>query len=477
MISFPITCIPFYQCRHFLRQKIIVYASSALLVLHGCAVTQQQQEPAARTPIAFDRLVVVSAPYAPNIVSAASISSAAEGAAEGAVLGILMLPADPLLAIAALPVIPMIAITSAAGRTGATRQEAEIASATLVPSAHKSDLQQALRDRIDNVLRQRHLVHGISPHSATRHMQHAAPIEPKANVTLEVGLREIGFTIAEGKENKPAYALFIKPQAKLVATDGKSVLDEMSFELRSPAYLREAWLDREKSPFDAALSTMLDQAAERIVFEMFEIYYPKLGEEANGYSASTPYYTLAPVYPELSHGWIPGLPRPTPLTGDLRPHFRWQPFPRTIDLATVGGQRDRFSDVVYDLRIFAINRRKESFGNILRCYFSSGLGPACDSSPLYALGEEVYRRDGLSEAEHRIETPLTPCSFYAWTVRARFMLDGRPRATEWTGTYHFAPWKVRRGLLTPGEQNIHERTIEWPLFRAPPAVETGGCAD
>lgn len=478
MTSFPARCLPLPQRRLWLRHKGIVSAFSALLTIQGCAVAPPEQDPAERTSVALDRLAVLSTPNVPKgIASAASTSSAAEGATGGAVLGVLMLPTAPLLAIVALPLIPLGAIAGAAGGSTAARHEAEIAAGTLVPSTQQSDLQGELRDRIVNVLRQRKLAQPISPQSATQDMQPAAPPEPKVNATLQVGLREIGFTVAERKGKGPAYALFIKPQATLIGADGKSVLDEMSFELRSPAYLREVWLDREHSPFNTALSTVLDQAAERIVFEMLEVYYPKAPQEPVGHSTPTPYYTLAPVYPESTRGWLPGLKHPTPLTGDLRPHFRWQAFPRTIDLATVGGQGARFSDVVYDLRIFAVDRRTESFGNILRCYLSGGLGPGCESGPFYTLGPEVYRRDDLTAAEHRIEIPLTPCAYYAWTVRARFKLDGRPRAMEWTGDYLFAPWKVRRGLLTPGERNMQDRTIDWLLFRAPAAVESFACVD
>lgn len=461
-----------------MKPKGIVFAFSAFLVVHGCAIAPPELEPAARTPVALDHLAVVSTPNVPKgIASKVSASSAVEGATGAGVLGVLMLPTEPLLAIAALPLIPLGVIAGAAGGAAAAQHEAEIAAGTLVPSSQKSDLQMELRDRIANLLRQKILAQPISRQPAIQPMQDGDLTKPKVNITLQVGLREIGFTAAEGKGKGPVYALFIKPQAKLIDADGKSVLDEMNFELRSRAYLREVWLDREHSPFDAALSVALDQAAERIVFEMLEVYYPKAPQEAVGHSAPTPYYTLAPIYPELTRGWLPGVKHPTPLTGDLRPHFRWQAFPRNIDLASVDGQAARISDVQYDLRIFNVDRRKESIGNTLRCFLSSGLGPGCESGPIYTLGSEVYRRDGLTAAEHRIEVPLTPCAFYAWTVRARFKLDGHPRATEWMGDYLFLPWKVRRGLLMPGEQNMQARTIDWLLFRAPASVESTVCAD
>lgn len=433
--------MPAYQHQLWVKHKGIVSAFSALLAVQGCAVAPPAQEPPARTPVAFDRLVVLATAEVPKGISiAASSSSAAEGAAAGAAAGALIgittvesmsagILAGPLL-IVSLPLVPLFAIAGAERAAAAAKDEAEISAGTVVTSKRKTDLQGELRDKIIEMLRQKNLVQVNPPLPETQLLQPAASTEQKANVKLEVGLREVGFTLANGKEKGPAYALFIKPQAKLIDADGKSVLDEMRFELRSAAHLREAWLDRERSTFGAALSNLLDQAAERVVLEMFEIYYPRLGDGVPGYFAPTPYYTLAPIYPEFTRGWVPGVPRPTPLTGDLRPQFRWQAFPRAIDLATVGEQGARFSDVQYDLRIFAVTRRKETFGNILRCYLSAGL--SCESGPLYTLGAEIYRRDGLPAAEHRIEAPLKPCAYYAWTVRARFKLDGRPRTMEWT---------------------------------------------
>lgn len=454
-------------------KKGLVYGVSIALTIGGCAVTPPALEPANRVPVPLDRLAVVAEQTRPKgLVTETSPSSAAEGAVGGGLLGILMLPAEPLLAVVALPMIPLLAVAGAAGGSAAARDVAELAVANLVPFAHKADVQGQLRDKIVDVLRRKNTAQHVSP-------QPVVPTDPKPALTLQVGLREIGFTIASGKDKRPGYALFIKPQAKLLDAEGKTVtvLDEMRFELRSPAHSREVWLDREHSPFATALSTALDEAAERIVFEMFEVYYSKAPEEPSHYAAPTPYYTLAPVHPEPTRGWLPGIPNPTPLTGDLNPAFRWQSFPRGIDVATVDGQIGRFTDVQYDLRVFSVLKRKQTFGNNLRCFFSRGLDPDCDSGPPYILGPEVYRRDGLTEPEHRIEFPLTPCAFYAWTVRARFRLDGHFRATEWTGTYLFAPWKVRRGLLMPGEQNMQDRRIDWLLFRAPPPAEATVCAD
>lgn len=457
------------------RQKAFTLSLAALLMMvQGCAVAPPAQEPANRVPVPLDRLAVVAAPGATKgIASPTSISSAAEGMAGGALLGVMTVGAAGPLAILALPMVPLYMLAGAAGGATAGQQETEIAAGTLGTSSMTPDVQGELRDKVIMLLRREGLANPAGRNPAA---DQAAPYGVQnAPVVLQVGLNEVGFVAADGKSKEPSYALFIKAQAQLTDTVTRATLDEMAFEIRSLPHPRQTWLAGEKSPFGAALEEALDQAAERIVLEMFQIYYPKAPDDRAHQTAATPYYTLAPAYPQPTRSKVPGLPHPTPLTGDLNPHFGWESFPRAIDLAGMDGQASRFTDVVYDFRVFAVDRHEKGFGDILRCYFSSGLG--CPDVPPYTLGPEIYRREGLSATEHRIETPLTPCAFYAWTVRARFKLDGRPRVTEWSGTYLFAPWKVRRGLLLPGELNMQKRGIDWLLFRAPPAVGSAVCAD
>jgi hypothetical protein len=45
----------------------------------------------------------------------------------------------------------------------------------------------------------------------------------------------------------------------------------------------------------------------------------------------------------------------------------------------------------------------------------------------------VYERRGLVAPQHTLEVPLAPGSRYYWSVRARFMVDGRSMATRWAG--------------------------------------------
>jgi hypothetical protein len=47
-------------------------------------------------------------------------------------------------------------------------------------------------------------------------------------------------------------------------------------------------------------------------------------------------------------------------------------------------------------------------------------------------GKLIYARKDLTQTVHRLQRPLEPGSRYLWSVRAHFLLNGRPRAIEWS---------------------------------------------
>jgi hypothetical protein len=121
-----------------------------------------------------------------------------------------------------------------------------------------------------------------------------------------------------------------------------------------------------------------------------------------------------PVYPEVTASFqnAPDVLDWTRVDS-LQPTLRWQAFPGEHQ-QFAGGQVTRFvtvdpasvRDVSYDLRIWTVRGR--------------------------APGDLVYEIDGLAEPSHKPERPLKPDTEYYWSVRARFTLDGQPRASEWS---------------------------------------------
>jgi hypothetical protein len=92
----------------------------------------------------------------------------------------------------------------------------------------------------------------------------------------------------------------------------------------------------------------------------------------------------------------------------LRPTMRWETFP---------GEK-----VTYDLRIWELKELSTGSRGPKRLHIAT------------KVGEVVYKSEGLTENEHTLETSLSPSTTYAWSVRARFVQDGKVRVTEWSKT-------------------------------------------
>ena len=103
----------------------------------------------------------------------------------------------------------------------------------------------------------------------------------------------------------------------------------------------------------------------------------------------------------------------------LQPTLRWQQLPRPHHgQSDPDGYLERITDVNYQLRVWKTDNG-----------FS---------------GRLVYARDGLQEPFHQLEQPLEPLAKYLWSVRARFLLDGRPSVSEWGLSSH-----LLRGYTLP----------------------------
>jgi len=126
---------------------------------------------------------------------------------------------------------------------------------------------------------------------------------------------------------------------------------------------------------------------------------------------------LRPEYPPI--GQLFGTGYDFVEVDSLQPTLRWEAFPRKQDLAAdTEGVLGQLTAVTYDLEIWRAGRTFQY--------------PA----------ERVYAKRGLTETFHRIEQPLAPAVRYSWTVRARFLVNGEPRVTEWA-MYEWENAKLR----------------------------------
>lgn len=98
----------------------------------------------------------------------------------------------------------------------------------------------------------------------------------------------------------------------------------------------------------------------------------------------------------------------------FQPVLRWEEFPRSQDrVVDQGGLVNRISEVTYELRIF---ETRDDRGSRPGGVFA---------------GNVVYARKDLTTTTHQIEVMLKPSTYYLWTVRARYLLDGMNRVTDW----------------------------------------------
>jgi len=107
----------------------------------------------------------------------------------------------------------------------------------------------------------------------------------------------------------------------------------------------------------------------------------------------------------------------------IQPVFRWEAFPN-MKPSESGGEdiASQIKDVTYDLKVWEIGG--ERTGDLF----------VAPSKPWYFFGpgsEPIYSQTGLTEPVHQIAVRLKPSTLYVWTVRARFLLAGQPRVTDW----------------------------------------------
>ncbi|MBI3553574.1 MAG: hypothetical protein HY077_13845 [Elusimicrobia bacterium] len=124
-------------------------------------------------------------------------------------------------------------------------------------------------------------------------------------------------------------------------------------------------------------------------------------------SVKAPVYGLRPSYPEVLRRSGGGSEAVFTLVDSTRPQLRWEDFPPRDEagLPIAEPALAKVKWVVYDVKVY----REEN------------------GSP----GALVEEKSGIAEPRHQFQKELAPCARYFWSVRARFLLEGREEATEW----------------------------------------------
>jgi hypothetical protein len=141
-------------------------------------------------------------------------------------------------------------------------------------------------------------------------------------------------------------------------------------------------------------------------------------------ACSAPTFGLKPIYPEniciMHHNCEISFTE----VDSIRPVFKWEGFPsEEVRRSSKAEVLNKITNVTYELNLWL-----------------------SENDYPFSL---IYSRRGLHEPRHEIEEPLMPCAKYFWTVRARFLVDGKERVSEWGISAWPWFWQDPKGYAKP----------------------------
>jgi hypothetical protein len=396
----------------------------ALVLQSGCATTVVPSVPSQAVRDSFGVVAIVPAQYAPQSKFAinwrhkegATGKQAALMASGGTATSLAFAPvpgAGPVLALSGVIATAfMTAIDAVRTSRGIVpaNTAAEIESA-INKAVAALDVQNALAARLATILKsdpqiRLATVGAAGPEEPVMRPAYAQLRGAGIDTVIEVATTEIGFDgcIMNNWECRTPHTLhlFMHAQTRLVRVADGATLFEWPLDYKSGPHELSKWLADGGRVLGEEIELAYRELAERIYDQAFLITPIAL-------PFTQAHCWLEPLYPEFE--WFVGY-----RVDALRPTLRWTAFPREIDREKLDPSVQRnIGGVTYDLRIWDedVDQRLDRPWN------------------LQWRNRLFYERAGLAAPQHALEVPLAPASRYYWSVRARFVVDGRPMATRW----------------------------------------------
>jgi hypothetical protein len=328
-------------------------------------------------------------------------------------------------------------------------------------------IQDALRDQVVSsaLARKDNLIAGTSKsfQIAAQNSDYRSLSSEGVDTVLEVSLIKVGTEHQDPSDTAglgfdPPLCLSMTAHVRLIRTTDNLEIFSADYVYQGKTLYLAGWASYQAEPLLSELKLgyetlgshiyntvfILYPFPDRSLFHSYDGQAPKLSDGRNspspqevGYFKSS-VFGLAPIDPPTRgrlgtddllginlllnkiNAWF--------TVDSLQPTLRWEAFPRSTDITIAPEDMSRITNIRYDLII-----AREEY-----------LAPA----------EVIYRREGLPSPSFTIETPLISGTNYFWTVRARFILDGRERITEWGGT----PEVRVEGLTSPSQWSYRFRT-------------------
>lgn len=446
---------------HTMRRGLMSLLAATVFLQSACSVPVRPDNLAQRDRSGLGRVAVAAAGFTPSYEFQALTTGKGDAAAKGAGAGalhcgeLLKGGGNGVAALVFLICLPVGAAVGAIHGASAAASNQEVDTA-------KARLQGAIAAlRLQRQTAQKALAYGATVGLTLRDAGSAGPVTaddtPRyedlravADAVVEVAIHRIEVVSTGAREQQAV--IRVEAHVRVVDTRDGRPLDSLLVKELSSFRPVEEWLRNDGAAIGEALETATASIAEQAIDEIFLVYHPAaLREETPPESGATekqrvPPYALRAIQPpirnkvylneRMTYGHLERYP-----LDSLLPSFRWEAWPRGFDV-TPGDEPGQARHVRYDFRLFS----------------SDGI---------------AYEWFGLTAPEHTVGTPLRPCESYRWTVRARFTLNGAPRATEWTGAYDtmggpVAPWWWRRGsgvpplYVVPGSVRAFYPIVETP---------------
>lgn len=417
-----------HRASEWFRRSVGIGIIAVFLACTGCATRpplpiqdSQRSE--------FGIIALIPARYLPmsNFETFArdQISGTAKGAASGAFLGAVHgaavgLATGPFAAffVPFLASVEAVVGGVAGGVYGATTSIPEGTAVdvdTMIANALKEiDTQRSLAERVRTSGRQladneMALVLNQGP-SATDEKPRYADLKKKFNTAIEIGVLEVGFNKESHGGSNPSLTFFMIARARCVRINESVEIYSRDFIYFSGSYTLSQWAENDAKRVQREFERSYERLAERMIQELFVLVDASRGDYKG--------CGLMPKAPKPEYNFFRACLDFTPID-TVQPVFEWEAFQGAVDPLT-GIPRP----VSYDLKIW---KADEGY-----------------------LGDVVYDREGLASCRHRIEIRLEPSTRYFWSVRARFKIDGRAKATDWAFSsvpgYHVSALGKVKGL-------------------------------
>lgn len=384
-----------------IRNYLLVTISMGLV----CACAQRPSQPTIQDHASIQRVAIVKATHPPathfDTFAVGRGKGVVKGAGAGAAatIGAFAASRDPFGLVIGVVLSPVGAIVGAVagGIEAVPPEKASEIEAAQANSVATLDVQESLRAEVVSKARFTGYSVSLGPIGSGPQLAKDAPdyrdLFEVADAVLETTISDFGTT---GTGSNPKLSLILVARSRFVRTADGRILGDQSFRRESESHTLEEWFSDSGRLFNKAYESAVSKLAQDIV-EWHLLRFP-----------ARPFTTIGspkPVEPgKPALGFIP--------TPDINPRnavFRWVSFDPQNVVRQANADLSRITDIRYDLCIF---RNPEE---------TVALPVDCD-----------YRQEGLDATEYQVSRPLPLSGRYAWTVRARFRLDGRQYLTEWS---------------------------------------------